>query len=453
MRPVAELAAEVLHQALDAGLSPSEPVVVAVSGGADSVALLRLLGELPRPLAPRRIVAHYHHGLRGGAADADASFVQRLAQALSVECRIGYWSGVRPAGVSLEMAARLNRHAFLREVAADVGARLIAVGHHRDDQAETVLLRLLRGTGTDGLAAMRPLTDRGLWRPLLFLEREDLRDYLAAIGQPFREDASNADRSFERNRVRHEVFPLLESVRPGAVRHLAETAEAASDARSLSAIALDVRLPVKRVDGPGGPWCEAPGAVWLASELPLRRAWLRAAAKVLGHPWPAADWVRGWATAPSAMARPVRPELLVAWQGEVRGLVVADGGGHSGGTVTPLSGEVTWCDGGTVSVGFIPPRLGTRWVGGAVGQPPFVLRPWRPGDRLRRGDRQVKVSDMLRRVGVPVICRPRVPVVEDANGEVVWFPGAPKASTARSSSKTIWFAWMRPEESGRDCAW
>jgi len=202
------------------------PVVVAVSGGADSVALLRILARL-RPPAARLWVAHFHHGLRGAAADADEQFVARLA----ADLKLGYRAGQVPAGQlavagnGLEAAARRARYAFLTEAAEQVGGRYLAIAHTADDQAETILHRVLRGTGPAGLAGMPRVRMLGgavsLIRPLLAIRRQELRDYLNALGQDWREDATNAQIDATRNWIRHELLPAVaERVNPGVVEAL-----------------------------------------------------------------------------------------------------------------------------------------------------------------------------------------------------------------------------------------
>ena len=204
-------------------------VVVAVSGGADSVALLHLLAALAPGRGWRLVVATLDHGLRGEAGAGDRRFVEELAGRLGLPCRSAA-RDARPApGESPEEAARRVRHAFLAEVAREEGAALIALGHTMDDQAETLLDRLGRGTGTRGLAGMRRLAPP-LWRPLLGVRRAALRELLAGAGIPHREDETNADLSARRNRIRHELLPVLERVLgPGAVPALARAARLAAD--------------------------------------------------------------------------------------------------------------------------------------------------------------------------------------------------------------------------------
>ncbi len=206
-------------------------VGVAVSGGADSVALLRLLLELRSELGTVLSVVHFHHGIRGAEADADAEFVAGLASSHELELRSG--SGDVPAHArarraSLETAARELRYQFFAKLLQSGAVDKIATGHTLDDQAETVLMKTLRGAGTRGLAGIYPALHSGMVRPLLGVRRRELEEYLRALGQEWREDSTNRDRRHLRNRVRHELLPLLErEFNPEVTRVLAETAEVA----------------------------------------------------------------------------------------------------------------------------------------------------------------------------------------------------------------------------------
>lgn len=199
----------------------SPPIVVAVSGGADSIALLHLLIELraKEGLPIRLFAAHLNHGLRGNASDADEQFVRTASEQLGIECLIERRDVARIAsdqGMGIEEAGRKERFAFFERICIARGARTVAVAHHADDQAETILHRILRGTGLRGLAGMsavRPLSpgsDIRLIRPLLTITRDELRQYLSERQIPFREDESNFDTSLMRNRIRHVVLPMLE---------------------------------------------------------------------------------------------------------------------------------------------------------------------------------------------------------------------------------------------------
>jgi len=196
-----------------AGVPPrGGTIVVGLSGGKDSVALLDALASLRRRRGFRVVAAHLDHGLRPGSAE-DASFCAALCERLDVPFRAGTADVRARAGRErggLEQAARRERYAYLRRVRDEEHAAAIAVAHTRDDQAETLLLRLLRGAGATGLAGMRPRSG-DIVRPLLAVSREDVLAHLRERGLEWREDPSNADTAHRRNRVRHELIPYLEA--------------------------------------------------------------------------------------------------------------------------------------------------------------------------------------------------------------------------------------------------
>lgn len=203
-------------------------VVAAVSGGSDSVALAFVLHELAaRGDIVLAGLAHLNHLIRGANAGADAAFVLALADKIGVPAIVSDADVPAEAaghGVSLEVAGRHARQRFFREALASAKAERIAVAHTRDDQAETVVLRLARGAGGNGLGAMAPRREH-IIRPLLDTTRAELRDYLRAIGETWREDATNEDRSIPRNLVRHEVMPRLRELNAQADAALARAAE------------------------------------------------------------------------------------------------------------------------------------------------------------------------------------------------------------------------------------
>jgi tRNA(Ile)-lysidine synthase len=205
--------------ALRALISEGERVLVAVSAGADSVAMLRLLGLVARPMRLALVVAHVNHAMRPDA-DEDERFVRDLAgtQGLPFHVR-----RADPPPRSEEQA-RVARHRLLREMAREAGCTRILLAHTVDDQAETVLMRLVRGAGRRGLSGMRPEGPGPLCRPLLGVRRAELRDWLARRGQAFREDASNLDQRHLRNKVRARLVPLLQEMNPAVVPALARTA-------------------------------------------------------------------------------------------------------------------------------------------------------------------------------------------------------------------------------------
>ncbi len=207
---VARVRRFVLHQGL---LKEGEEILTALSGGPDSVALINLLDELKMDL--RLTVVHLDHGIRGTVSREDALWVKKMAAARGWPClagrsRVGELA--RKEKLSLEAAARRARYDFLRDCARQFGINKVALGHQADDQAETVLMRLLRGTGPEGLAGMRPRSERDgltLIRPLLFLSREEIESYLKDRSLKFRRDRTNRDLRFTRNRVRRQLLPLL----------------------------------------------------------------------------------------------------------------------------------------------------------------------------------------------------------------------------------------------------
>ena len=207
-------------------------VLVAVSGGADSVSLLHILRVLERrgELAIAG-VGHLNHLLRGPDADADEQFCCELAATAGLpfeSARVDVAALARAAGCSLESGARRARYEFLNGAAARLQAEAVAVGHTLDDQAETVLLRLARGAGSRGIAGIRPKAGTVV-RPLLDISRAELRAYTAVWGLASREDSSNADVAIPRNRLRLEVMPHLERFAPAIVRTLAREAALARD--------------------------------------------------------------------------------------------------------------------------------------------------------------------------------------------------------------------------------
>lgn len=228
-------------------LTDGEVVVVGVSGGPDSLCLLHLLHTLERYCLVLH-AAHLNHGIRGSEADDDAAYVGNLCQEWGIACsieRVDVPVLARELHLSLEEAARKARYAFLSRTAHRVGATVVAVGHHADDQAETVLMHLLRGAGLAGLRGMRPLswlsedesvtteaepnraltTPLRLVRPLLKVTREQINDYCAGYRLRPRLDHTNLDTTLYRNRLRHTLLPLLEDYNPNIRQVLVHTAD------------------------------------------------------------------------------------------------------------------------------------------------------------------------------------------------------------------------------------
>ena len=221
-------------------------VMLAVSGGSDSVALLRAMAALGS--GGRLVVAHYNHRLRGPESDADEAFVRSLSEELHLECHVGRSdASSASSGDGVEAAARRRRYRFLRQAADRAGARYVATAHTADDQAETILHRIVRGTGLAGLAGIprtRPLSPlTTIIRPLLKLPRAAIRQYLQDLHQPFRADSTNDLLHFTRNRIRHQLMPALaHEYNPKIVEALLRLGELAGEAHDVIGAMVDALL-------------------------------------------------------------------------------------------------------------------------------------------------------------------------------------------------------------------
>jgi tRNA(Ile)-lysidine synthase len=211
-------------------------VGVGVSGGADSVCLLHVLFELAPRWNLHLSVLHLDHRLRGEESGEDARFVERLARELGLSfslAEVDIAGLARERGENLEQCARNERRRFFSEFLRSGALDRIALGHTRSDQAETVLFRFLRGSGTAGLAGIRPVTKEGLVRPLIGIEREAVEQFLGARNIAWREDSTNASLDFARNRIRHELLPVLRREwNPAIAEMLAHTADWALEEES-----------------------------------------------------------------------------------------------------------------------------------------------------------------------------------------------------------------------------
>ena len=293
--------------AIDRGLvRAGERVCVAVSGGADSVALLLGLADANTASAQNKLplgvvlsAAHVHHGLRGADADGDEAFVREVCERLGVPLTVFHVdTAARQAaqGEGLEEAARELRYEALRGLMAGGAVDVVATAHTLDDQAETVVMKMLRGAWTEGLGGISPeLNAPGagrVVRPLLAERRANIEAFLRERGQKWREDASNADVSFTRNKVRHVLMPLLREFNPGVDSLLARTAEVAREEETywqaeVAKVLPPILLPGKPVRGGGRAVSTAVGEVGYAMEIErlkalpaaLRRRTVRAAAR------------------------------------------------------------------------------------------------------------------------------------------------------------------------------
>lgn len=238
-------------------LLPGNRLVVAVSAGPDSVCLLRVLHQLSAEFSWSLVVAHFNHSFRGAAARADSAFVRRLAEQLELPSReqtADIPALLAERGGSPQDVSRQERYRWLRRVAAAEQAEAIVLAHHRGDQAETVLQHLLRGAGSGGLSGMR-LREEGagslLVRPLLLESRLEIMRYLAAIGQSFRVDQSNAEDHYQRNQLRWELMPLLSRSNGDIELALARTADLlAAEDQLLGRQAEEAYDGLRLTDGP-----------------------------------------------------------------------------------------------------------------------------------------------------------------------------------------------------------
>jgi tRNA(Ile)-lysidine synthase len=233
-------------------IEPGDKILVAFSGGQDSMALLELLLELRRDMPIGIVVAHFNHRLRPGAGE-DTAFAKAVARKRRLPAVTGSRNVrlyAKRRRLNLEEAARELRYEFLRKAARRVGASKIATGHTLTDQAETVLMRIVRGTGVQGLGGIAPGPDGCLIRPLLEIERAETETFLRQRGIPFRTDETNLDRRILRNRIRLETLPAFARVEPTVVRHIGRLAALAQDEEELlEKVAATAWQELARPDG------------------------------------------------------------------------------------------------------------------------------------------------------------------------------------------------------------
>ena len=228
---------------------PEGKCLLGLSGGADSVALLMMLQPLRQAGGLELMALHVNHGLRGEDADGDEAFARALCGRLEVPFRA---LRLDLGGRRDENAAREARYAAFRQVMAEEGISTLILAHQRDDQAETFLMRLMRGAGPEGLGGMRPAEEREgyrLLRPMLDFSGAELREMLRQAGIPWREDGSNRERNYLRNRIRLELIPLMEDIAPGAAVRAARAAELIGEDNGILALEAEERLAGCEVSG------------------------------------------------------------------------------------------------------------------------------------------------------------------------------------------------------------
>ncbi len=467
-------------------------VVAAVSGGSDSVALFHVLQRLAhRGDLQLAGLVHLHHHIRGEAADGDAAFCRDLAARAGVPVVIGdadVPALARAAGVSLEVAGRDARQQFYQDALATLRATRVAVAHTCDDQAETVLLRLVRGSGATGLSGIAPRRNH-LVRPLLDVTRAELRSFLTETGQPWREDATNADCAIPRNRIRHQVLPRLRELNAQADAAIARAADILrADATFLDELANEVAARLVRIEaGPpsrpeaasarsrrssrDGSRAEADGAQRVVidaaalMQLPLalrRRVALRAletanpsrsygleeaqllceaAAGGAGASFAGLDMERFGADV-VLLSKACRAEAR-APSGERRRMLGVPAEPFElqlaiPGAVAAPHGRWTLSASGPVARHAVQAEAGQVLVDASTLSPGLIVRPRRPGDRLHPlgAPGRKKVQDVFVDRKIPRDARDREPIVTDEMGRIIWVAGQVLAEPFRVTPLT-----------------
>ncbi len=444
-------------------LASGQRVGVAVSGGADSVFLLHALRELAPRWDLRLSVLHLDHCLRGEESRGDAAFVRDLAGELALpfhpgECDVARLC--RETGDNLEQVARAARRRFFLGFLEDGRLDRVALGHTRSDQAETVLFRFLRGAGTAGLAGIRPVTPEGLVRPLLDVERSEVEGWLRERGIPWREDSSNADLAFARNRIRRQLLPqLIREWNPALTQTLAQAAEWAlaeeawweQEISRLAAAHLLVRAPAVLVRT--GVLAALPAAV--ARRL-VRRAVALAKGDLRGVAFPHVEAILALAREPAGHGRLQVPGLDIFRSfGWLRLAPPSPGGGAQRFFRLPLAvpGRVTLPDGTTnICIEPLPGPESLRLHSGYNGLMGYLdadrisgsleVRNWLPGDQYRRVGHSTaeKIKEMFQQAKIPLWERRHWPVVTCGDRIVctrLFGPGAEFAADAGSQAVLI----------------
>ena len=423
-------------------LKPGLRLAVGVSGGADSTALLRALAERRGELGLVLHAAHLHHGLRGAEADTDLEFARGLAADLGLifhEAQVDTNAAAERAGESIEEAARRLRYGWFRQLMAAGEVDAVATAHTLDDQAETVLAKFLRGAWTEGLSAIHPVIEfpeGRILRPMLATTRAEVEAYLNAMGQGWREDSSNRELTYTRNRIRHELLPLLEGWNPRLREHLAHMAALARDEEAwwqaeMARLAPQMLLPGRAVRGGGraaGEFSFSLDVVRFNALAPaMQRRLLRHAAGLLGAApdFASTEALRALALSGRAgqkreLAQGLRAERTPR---ELRlGVEPVSVAGLGRAAAVP---EYSVAIPGAVTAGAFGLRIEIKSGGRPEAIPrQALLRNWKAGDRvrLRYSSSPRKVKEVLERLRVTGTSRAVWPVLE-FDGRIVWMKG------------------------------
>ncbi len=447
-----------LHPFSHAALPPGTRLGLAVSGGSDSVAMLRIAAGLASREGWTLRVLHVDHGLRGEASTADAGWVQALAEALQLPCFV-LPGGLSGAQAGLEEAGRRFRYGWFARLLLARELDVIATGHTLDDQAETVLAKLLRGAWTAGLGGIAPVlaaTDLPgasgagpgvVVRPLLDARRSELRAWLEAIGQGWREDETNWNPEFTRNRIRHSLLPALAEFNPRITEQLAQTSTLAREDEAfwqaeVQRLLPDLLLPGRAVRGGGRAASTLPGLQSIAMEVDrlralapaLRRRVLRAAAAQLGAQLDYDETARVFALLEVPVSGTPRREQLTAQlraertPRELRLISEPATAAPEPDVAVPVPGE---------AAGFgVRVRVATA---SGQAEPAAMLRAARPSDRIQlrySNGAPKRIKEVFDRLGIPPPDRTGWPVLT-WQGEIVWMQGAVLEPTPLSCQLAI----------------
>ncbi len=391
------------------------PILVALSGGADSVALLCLLCDAAATLGVSVSAAHVHHHLRATDADADAEFCGELCRTLGVPLAVEHLEAARARGWSPEARWRRDRYRALEVARLRFGSAAVATAHTRDDQAETVLLKLLRGAGPRGVAGIRRRAGTVV-RPLLDVARAELRAYLAVRGVGWREDATNAETTLPRGRVRHGLLPAMEAAFRGCGAHLAAFASALADDDELLGTLLHERGVWPAVGRP------VPAAAVAGLPAALRHRWVLELAARLPLGEPPSRRQQDAVVAMLDRGRPAAVDLGRRWVLRRRGDQLA----LSPPPVEPFAARPAVVPSRVELAGGFVGRLGDGQSGDAphrarlhprASECPLAWRSVAPGERLGRA----LAARRLAAARVPAQWRRAWPVLE-AGGTMIWLP-------------------------------